>query len=158
MFQMLRLARGSSPVVGSSRNTATGSFTNAVAIESRCRCPPDSSLLRDFRLLNRPTLSSSSSAEARVSYSAAKRSIISYRFSWSKKLACCSCTPIMDFTRRGSSDTLTPFTKASPESASRSPSIISIVVVLPAPLGPSIPKTSPGRTLNDIPSTATRSP
>ena len=158
MFQMLRRARGSNPVVGSSRNTATGSFTSAVAMESRWRCPPDNSLLRDLRLLNSPTLSSSSSADACVSYSAANRPIISCRLSWSKKLACCSCTPIIALTWRGLSDTLTPLTKASPESASRSPSMISIVVVLPAPFGPSIPNTSPGLTVNDIPSTATKSP
>jgi hypothetical protein len=32
------------------------------------------------------------------------------------------------------------------------------VVVLPAPLGPSSPKTSPGRTSNESPETARRSP
>ena len=39
-----------------------------------------------------------------------------------------------------------------------SPSSISMVVVLPAPLGPSRPKTSPGRTSKVTPSTARTSP
>ena len=40
----------------------------------------------------------------------------------------------------------------------RRPSIISSVVVLPAPLGPSSPKNSPGATVKVTPSTARTSP
>src|SRR6266446_6941611 len=50
-----------------------------------------------------------------------------------------------------------PSTSTSPESASVSPSQISMVVVLPAPLGPSRPKHSPLRTSRLRPSTATTS-
>ena len=50
-----------------------------------------------------------------------------------------------------------PSTSTSPESAAVSPSQISMVVVLPAPLGPSRPKHSPGRTSSSRPSTATTS-
>src|SRR4051812_8603636 len=51
-----------------------------------------------------------------------------------------------------------PSTSTSPESGSVSPSQISIVVVLPAPLGPSNPKHSPLATVRSSPSTATTSP
>ena len=51
-----------------------------------------------------------------------------------------------------------PKTVAVPESGSRRPSRISIVVVLPAPFGPSMPKTSPRPTWKLTPSTALTSP
>src|SRR4051795_13384801 len=51
-----------------------------------------------------------------------------------------------------------PRTIAWPPSGGRSPSRISTVVVLPAPLGPSRPKTSPGITSKSMPSTARTSP
>ena len=38
------------------------------------------------------------------------------------------------------------------------PSMHSSVVVFPAPFGPKIPKTSPSRTSNEMPSTAVRPP
>ncbi len=51
-----------------------------------------------------------------------------------------------------------PSTLASPSSGRRSPSMISSVVVFPAPFGPSRPKNSPSATSNPIPSTARVSP
>jgi len=45
-----------------------------------------------------------------------------------------------------------------PRSGVRSPSTHSIVVVLPAPLGPINPNISPSATLNDTSSTATTLP
>ena len=45
-----------------------------------------------------------------------------------------------------------------PESGARSPIAHSTVVVLPAPFGPRIPKISPGATVNEMSSTATRFP
>src|SRR5712691_2876610 len=51
-----------------------------------------------------------------------------------------------------------PSTLAVPESGLRSPSIISRVVVFPAPLGPSRPKNSPAPTSRQTPSAATVSP
>src|SRR5580658_6759423 len=50
-----------------------------------------------------------------------------------------------------------PSNSTSPESGSVRPSQISMVVVLPAPLGPSRPKHSPVRTSRSRPSTATTS-
>lgn len=47
-----------------------------------------------------------------------------------------------------------PPTEIVPESGSKTPITILMVVVLPAPLGPKRPTISPGRTQKDTPSTA----
>jgi hypothetical protein len=51
-----------------------------------------------------------------------------------------------------------PQTVTSPPSRGRRPSMISTVVVLPAPFGPNSPKTSPRQTSKLTPATAVRSP
>jgi hypothetical protein len=51
-----------------------------------------------------------------------------------------------------------PSTLTSPASRLRYPSRISTIVVLPAPLGPSRPKTSPLSTLKSTPRTASTAP
>ena len=66
-------------------------------------------------------------------------------------------------TRRGSAGAAgdrygRPPTSAVPSSAASRPRITRIVVDLPAPLGPTNPVTWPGRTVNDIPSSATAGP
>jgi hypothetical protein len=76
----------------------------------------------------------------------------------SKKADDWSWMPIRRFTSRGSAVTSTPSMIASPESIGRIPSIISRVVVLPAPFGPRIPNTSRSATSNVTPSTAVRVP
>ena len=60
-------------------------------------------------------------------------------------------------TSRGSATTSWPSTRAVPEVGSSSVMSILIVVVLPAPLGPSRPKSSPRSTSNEIPRTASTS-
>ncbi len=70
----------------------------------------------------------------------------------------CSWTPIDDWMSRGSGHTGRPSTETSPPSGLRSPSIISSVVVLPAPLGPRMPNDSPFLTSKLTASTATWSP
>jgi len=62
------------------------------------------------------------------------------------------------FTALGSGQTSSPSMVTEPPSGLRSPSTISSVVVLPAPLGPRMPKISPRSTVSEMPSTATRSP
>ena len=62
--------------------------------------------------------------------------------------------PIRALTPRGSLATSMPATVALPESMVRMPSIISRVVVLPAPFGPRMPNTSPLATSKLTPSTA----
>ena len=60
--------------------------------------------------------------------------------------------------RRSSRRHVMPSTSTSPASGGSRPSRISIVVVLPAPFGPSRPKHSPRSTASERPSTATTSP
>ena len=75
-----------------------------------------------------------------------------------KKAGVWSCTPMRSLTLRGSRRTSMPRTSILPASAGRRPSIISTVVLLPAPLGPSIPNILPGSTWNETPSTARSGP
>ena len=65
--------------------------------------------------------------------------------------------PMRGLSGSGSFATSMPRTIASPASGARRPSRISTVVVLPAPFGPSSPKTSPARTSKSMPSTAVMS-
>jgi len=50
------------------------------------------------------------------------------------------------------------FQRTSPESAASTPRTIRIVVVLPAPLLPTNPNTSPGRTVNETSDSTVRVP
>ena len=63
-------------------------------------------------------------------------------------------TPTLGFSARPSTAGSRPRTRTVPASARRNPSQISIVVVLPAPLGPSSAVTAPRAALSDRPSTA----
>ena len=49
------LACGSSPVVGSSKNSILGLLTNAHAIENLCLCPPDSYCVLELALSDKST-------------------------------------------------------------------------------------------------------
>src|SRR6185437_15396497 len=70
----------------------------------------------------------------------------------------CSCTPTSSpswpWSRCGSR----PSTRTAPPSGWRRPVTHSTVVVLPAPFGPRMPKTSPASTVNETSSTATLAP
>src|SRR6185436_3005242 len=59
-----------------------------------------------------------------------------------------------DFTASGSATTSMPATDAVPEVGCSSPQRMRIVVVLPEPFGPRIPKISPGRISKEMSSTA----
>src|SRR5688572_25730954 len=65
--------------------------------------------------------------------------------------------PSRCFSAPASASHLRPSTSTSPESRRVRPSQISIVVVLPAPLGPKRPKHSPASTVRSRPFTATTS-
>ena len=150
---------GSSPVVGSSRKRIFGLATSAVATASRCFCPPDSlptqvsafssqrklfqhsfDRVRDggrswrtasgFR--GRSAFPRAASPAARCQSTRAARAHASAR----------SC--------RGSRPRRT--------SAASRPSRISMVVVLPAPFGPSRPKHSPVSMVRSRPRTASTLP
>jgi hypothetical protein len=73
--------------------------------------------------------------------------------SWSRVLAC-ELTPIRCLTRRGSRATSAPHTRAVPPVGLISVVSMPIVVDLPAPFGPSSPKSSPGATSRSSPATA----
>ena len=63
-----------------------------------------------------------------------------------------------DFTLQASRKTSNPSIATWPLVGFCNVSMISRVVVFPAPLGPRIPKTSPRATVNEMPSTATTEP
>src|SRR4051794_1001233 len=54
--------------------------------------------------------------------------------------------------------TRSPCQRTEPASGSSTPRMMRIVVVLPAPFGPTKPNSCPGSTVNDSPSSATTSP
>src|SRR6185436_5091467 len=62
--------------------------------------------------------------------------------------------PMRDFTASGSRTTSIPATRAVPEVGARRPQRIRMVVVLPEPFGPRIPKISPERISKETSSTA----
>src|SRR6185503_15460884 len=62
--------------------------------------------------------------------------------------------PMRDFTASGSSTTSIPATRAEPDVSWRRPQRIRMVVVFPEPLGPRMPKISPGRMSKETSSTA----
>src|SRR2546425_8935983 len=78
--------------------------------------------------------------------------------SWSSSEGSWKTSPIRDRTAAGSCETSIPATCASPEVGRSSVQRMLIVVVLPAPLGPRKPKTSPCSTARSIPRTASMSP
>ncbi len=144
----MRRACGSSAAVGSSRKTTSGSWTSAQAIESRWAWPPERSSTRLSALSSSPTRSShSSAASAPTPYSEAKVWICSRAVSRSKNDDAWSCTPIRGSSAELRGQTDWPSTMTVPESGRRSPSMVSSVVVLPAPFGPRMPTNSPSADL-----------
>ena len=155
--------RGSRPVVGSSRKTSGGREMRLAARSSRRRMPPEKVLICRSAASVRPNRSSRSTAVAfDLEDDRPCRRPKSQRFSlpvrFSSTEAYCPVTPTSWRIMCGCRRTSTPKMLASPPSiGSRVASILSMVV-LPAPLGPSTPKTSPRRTSRSIPSTARKSP
>ena len=155
--------RGSSPVVGSSRNRTGGSASRAPARSMRRLIPPEKVLrgLLAASLNRKRSISSSAFLRAALRRMPYKQPIIS-RFSVAVR---CSSTaaywpdkPIKDLARCGSFMTSTPATHAIPESAAMSVVRIETAVVLPAPFGPNRPRTEPVGTARSRPSSATTSP
>ena len=62
------------------------------------------------------------------------------------------------FARSGDVAMSKPPTRTVPLVGTMMPAMLRSVVVLPAPLGPTRPSTSPGATVNDSPRTASKSP
>ncbi len=74
------------------------------------------------------------------------------------KATSCGTTPMLSLTLSGCSRTEWPATVALPAVGARRQESMEIVVVLPAPFGPSREKISPCRTAKLTPLTASRSP
>src|SRR5271167_96198 len=85
-------------------------------------------------------------------------SIFSHPVRSRSEVIACGMTPIFLRTRVGCRATSSPATRASPEVGGSSVVSIRTSVVLPAPLGPSSPKTSPRSTSNVTSLTAVKLP
>ena len=156
-----RRACGSKPAVGSSRNSSSGRPTMPIATSSRRRCPPDSVPIRGRRLgqadrrraaRRRRTAGRSRRGVRRV---VARRGGAAARgpasLPWSRQ-DCSTIAEAGPASARRRCAGSTPSTVTSPADRIRKPSRISIVVVLPAPFGPSSASTSPRRALKSTPS------
>ena len=156
-----RAVAGSSEAVGSSRSNSVGWLSIALASDTRV-CSPDESTPH-FTLRNRSRSNCAISRSIRspsllTPYSSPKKRRFSatVRFpgtgayaaaklvcaSASHRLVTISCLPI----------------RIVPAVGSRTPRIMLMLVVLPAPFGPSRPTISPALTSKETSSTATRSP
>ena len=157
--QTKRRAAGSSPVVGSSRKSTRGSCMSARAIITRWLCPPEKKSGLSPARSSSPNWSSSSSARGSRSgagmpwYAAWKMRLSRIEMERSR-LLCCGTTASCARARTGSRTTSTPPMRAVPAVGRTRVVSIPTVVVFPAPLGPSRPKTSPGEAAKDTPSTA----
>ena len=139
---------GSSPVVGSSRNSSSGSPTSAQATARRCRCPPEMLVARVAFLAERDQLQHRVDGRGRAIERAEQRAALRHRqllgeVGLLQRHAEALAQRVL---------VVAPATAehvTSPAVGSSSPSRISMVVVLPAPLGPSRPKHSPTAHLAD---------
>ena len=145
----LRL-RGSSPVVGSSRNSTSGDATRLAARSSRRRMPPEKFFTsRSPRRRGRAARAARRPAARRAPWAggaAGRPSRGSCGRSCSPStVACCAATPMRRRTAAGSATTSRPATVAAALGRHESVVRMRIAVVLPAPLWPSRPRTVPGR-------------
>ena len=155
--------RGSSPVVGSSRKISGGRLIRLAARSSRRRMPPEYFAMALSPASSRPNRPSRSSAVVRACFDdRPSRRPNSQRFSrpvrFSSTEAYCPVTPSSWRMTWGCRRTSTPNSWASPPSIGSRVASICSIVVLPAPLGPSTPNTSPRCTSRSMPSTARTSP
>src|SRR5579872_553491 len=161
--QIVRREAGSSPVVGSSRKSTVGECTSALARSSLRFIPPEYVFVRRSAASVSPTSWSSSDARVRaarpwIPYSPHCSSSSSRPVWTGSRPISCSATPIRRRTEAPSVATSKPATNARPEVGGSSVHSIRTVVVLPAPLGPRKPKTSPAETVRSIPFTASIPP
>mmetsp|Transcript_3557 Transcript_3557/g.10968 ORF Transcript_3557/g.10968 Transcript_3557/m.10968 type:complete len:359 (-) Transcript_3557:762-1838(-) len=132
---------GSTPVVGSSRNTTLGLPRKLIAMDSRRRSPPDSCLAR---LPSCPlsltawiaVLANSRSSCLGTPLSRAKSSRCSRIVSSGQNTSCCGHTPIVSYISCIRVRIDLPATNALPPDGPYSPVSIEMTVDLPAPFGP----------------------
>ncbi len=154
---------GSSPDVGSSRKSTSGSERSALARATRRRCPVEKP--RHSRSASRPRSKRSSRslivaliAAPRRPRSAAVISRFSRGVSRSSTPAFSVSTDVLERTVAPWAMGSRPSTDTEPESGVSTPLRSRIVVVLPAPLWPSRARTEPSGIENDTSDTTSRSP
>ena len=142
--------RGSSPVVGSSRNSTAGRVMRAAAMSSRRRMPPE--YVDTLRSAASATSIASSSSAARACAAAGSRpcrraNITRFSRPWriSSSAADCPTRPITERTCACWVRTSNPATRASPSSMRVSVARVWTAVLLPAPFGPRSACTEPAR-------------
>src|SRR6266511_200101 len=155
--------RGSSPVVGSSRNRTSGLATSAAARSRRRRMPPEYVFVGRSPAYTRSNRSRSSRARSRDRcfprwYRRPTMSRFSNPVRCSSTAAFCPESPMRSRTLSGSAHTSRPATTALPSSGSSSVVRMRTAVVFPAPFGPSSPSTVPCGTARSMPSSAVTLP
>ena len=149
-----RMPSGSSPLTGSSNSSTGGSPSSAAAMPSRWLMPSDSVPAFLAATAVSPTMSSTSStrpAGSRCVAAIQRRCARTDRLGW-----VCLASSSAPTCRSGSASSRygLPSMVAVPDVGWSSPRIIRIVVVLPAPLGPRNPVTTPGSMVQVRSSTA----
>src|SRR4051794_27035747 len=156
-------ARGSRPVVGSSRNSTSGPATSVAARSRRRRMPPEYVFVRRSAAAVSENSSSSSAARAFATFRPrwCRRPIMT-RFSRpvisSSTVALWAARPRIRRTDCACVATSKPATVARPASGTDMPERIRTAVVLPAPFGPSRPQTVPRGTSKPTSASALVSP
>src|SRR5262245_6170944 len=155
--------RGSSPVVGSSRNSTSGRATRLAATSNLRRIPPEYVFAWRPAASASPKRSRISMPRRRASaagrwYSRPTISMFSRPVRFSSTAAACPASPIRLRRTSPSRTTSSPTTSALPLSGNNSVVRILTAVVLPAPLGPSKPKTVPVATSRSMPRNASTEP
>src|SRR5688572_9156687 len=151
--------RGSRPVVGSSRKRICGIATRLAAMSIRRRMPPEYvDTCRGAASVSANASSSSAARSRDWRHVSPSRRATSTRFSWpvrsSSTDAYCPVKLTFSRTVRASRTTSWPSTRAVPASGRSNVARIRIIVVLPAPFGPSKPYTVPVLICKFTPSSA----
>ena len=150
----MRRADGSKPVVGSSRNTSSGSPTSATPRSSRRFCPPERVFTRASALSASPTSSITSSTGRGRLEVAREHPVHLPHAERGGQLGVLQHDPDPLAVRRAAPPGIGAEHGHLARVARAVSSRISTVVVLPAPFGPRSPNTSPGWTSKSIPRTA----
>ena len=125
---------------GSSRRRIFGSFTRALAMATRCCCPPESRVTSLFSKPSRPTIFSILLTFWLITvlstfFRFRPNPILSATFRWGKR-AYFWKTVFTSLLYGGSLEISMPLNNTSPPLGSSNPAMIRRVVVFPQPLGP----------------------
>ena len=155
----MRRPTGSSALVGSSSISSFGSPTSAWAIPSRCCMPFDIAPTLVSRASASPTSSSSSARSPRPASRARERLVQGDQLVGREPVRKAEqLGEVADRAPRAGGARGRPSTCAPPLDALTRPQAIFVSVDLPAPFGPSRPRSSPGSTSRSTPSSASFAP